>query len=354
MKRALLMGCAMAVSALAAPASRALEASVERGAGGELQIEWRTAAAERVDVFVYEKVDGRPTPPRLVSQADADGRHALAVGAARPYVLLRGESGAELRVAERLLPLEGGQNFRDLGGYQTDDGRRVRWGQLFRSGAMNALTDRDYALLGQLGIRVSCDFRATDERQKEPTRWAVDAPPRRYERDYALDLGPLARELGDPAVTPDRARAVFAQFYAEVPMRFASQYREMFGELARGNAPLSFNCSAGKDRTGVAAALLLTALGVPRETVIDDYLLSNRYYAPKAPPPGQDDATSRWIASLSPEVRAVLMGVERSYLESSFEAIEARYGSLDTYFERELGVDARARARLRDRFTEKT
>jgi protein-tyrosine phosphatase len=100
--------------------------------------------------------------------------------------------------------------------------------------------------------------------------------------------------------------------------------------------------------------LLLTALGVPRETVIEDYLLSNRYYAPKPPPPGQDDATSRWTASLSPEVRAVLMGVERSYLESSFAAIEARYGSVEAYLERELGVDARARARLRDRLTEKT
>jgi protein-tyrosine phosphatase len=348
------MACAAVLGALSAQSSRALEASVDRDPAGELRIRWSTAAPERVDVLVYEEINGRPTAARLVSQADADGQHQLAVGQSRPYVLLRSESGRTLRVAERLLPLEGGQNFRDLGGYPTEDGRRVRWGQLYRSGTMHALTDSDYAMLGQLGIRVSCDLRATDEREKEPTRWAVDKPPRRFERDYALDLGPLARELGDPAVTPDRARAVFAQFYAEVPMRFASQCREMFGELLRGSLPLSFNCSAGKDRTGVAAALLLTALGVSRETVIEDYLLSNRYYAPKPPPPGQDDATSRWIASLSPEVRGVLMGVERNYLESSFAAIERRYGSLDAYFERELGVDARARAMLRERLTEKT
>ena len=346
--------CAAALGALAPHASPALEASVERDTAGELRIRWTTAAGEPVDVLVYEEINGRPTAARLVSQADADGQHQLAVGPARPYVLLRSGSGQTLRVAERLLPLQGGQNFRDLGGYRTEDGRRVRWGQLYRSGTMHALTDNDYAMLGQLGIRVSCDLRATDERVKEPTRWAVDRPPRRFERDYALDLGPLARELGDPAITPDRARAVFAQFYAELPVRFASQYREMFSELLRGGLPLSFNCSAGKDRTGVAAALLLTALGVPRESVIEDYLLSNRYYAPKPPPPGQEDATSRWIASLSPEVRAVLMGVERDYIESSFAAIERRYGSLDAYFERELGVDARARAKLRERLTEKT
>lgn len=349
-----MLACAVAFGAVAVQPALALEGYVERDPAGELRIRWSTAAAERVDVLVYEQPDGRPTPPRLVSQADADGQHQLAVGASRPYVLLRGESGRTLRVAERLLPLEGGQNFRDLGGYGTEDGRRVRWGMLYRSGTMHALTERDYALLGQLGIRVSCDLRATDEREKEPTRWAVDKPPRRFERDYALDLGPLARELGDPAVTPERARAVFAQFYAELPFRFAGQYREMFGELLRGAAPLSFNCSAGKDRTGVAAALLLAALGVPRETVIEDYLLSNRYYAPKPPPPGQDDATSRWIATLSPEVRGVLMGVERSYLEAAFRAIEQRHGTLDAYLERELGVDARARARLRDQLTERT
>jgi len=185
-------------------------------------------------------------------------------------------------LVDRGLPLEGGNNFRDLGGYQTAQGRQVVWGTLFRSGSMSGLTDADYALLGTLGIRVISDLRSTNERQREPTRW-------------------------------------------------------------RG--------SAGKDRTGIAAALLLTALGVPRSDVVDDYLLSNRYYRRQPVDPEQLDPSTRFLASLSPAVVNILTSVQREFIDASFEAIEARHGSVEHYLEVELGVDESARVRLVELYT---
>ncbi len=180
----------------------------------------------------------------------------------------------------RVLPLEGVRNFRDLGGYATSDGRRVRWRQLFRSASLGSLTARDHAALDALGLRAVFDLRATDERAREPVRWSTGAGPRILQHDYLLDLGALSRVLPRADADVAAGRGAFAEFYAAMPTRFATAYRALFGALARGEAPFAINCSAGKDRTGVGAALVLAALGVPRATIIEDYLLSNLHYRP--------------------------------------------------------------------------
>lgn len=252
---------------------------------------------------------------------------------------------------ERVLPLEGGNNFRDLGGYRTVGGRQVVWGKLYRSGSMAGLTDADYALLGTLGIRVVSDLRSTGERQREPTRWRGSEPPRRLERDYDLDLGPLMAALSG-AVGEAEARSALEGFYRDIPFNYSSAYRDLFAALLDGEAPLAFNCSAGKDRTGVAAALLLTALGVSHGDVIDDYLLSNRHYRRPPVDPEQLDPSSRFLASLAPEVVNILTSVQREFIEASFAAMESRHGSVDRYLEVELGIDAAARARLVELYTQ--
>lgn len=255
--------------------------------------------------------------------------------------------------AERLLPLEGGVNFRDLGGYATVDGRQVRRGLLYRSGSMAGLTEKDHDYLRQLDIAVIADFRSTDERMREPTRWPEgEEPIRRLERDYDLEFGEVVAVLrGTP--DPEAARAAFASFYRRLPREFADQYRAMFAEMVAGNTPLAFNCSAGKDRTGVAAALILTALGVPRETVTEDYLLSNRYYKPKAPADGAaQDPAAQLFARLPPEVVAVFMGVDAQFLDAAFAGMTEEYGSVEGYLEQEIGLDAASRETLRQRYTE--
>ena len=254
---------------------------------------------------------------------------------------------------DRVLPLEGGVNFRELGGYSTTDGRRVRRGMLYRSGAMTGLTDADYELLSKLDIAVLVDLRSTDERLREPTRWPLaKEPPRRLERDYDLEFGEvLALMRGTP--NAETARTAFASFYRRLPQQFADQYRQMFAELLSGNAPLAFNCSAGKDRTGVASALILTALGVSREVVMEDYLLSNRHYKPKPVSTGGDDnPTMQFFSRLPPDVVQVFMGVDASFLEAAFDGMIEQYGSVDGYLEKAIGLTVEDRKKLRRIYTE--
>ncbi|MDQ1228632.1 tyrosine-protein phosphatase [Sphingomonas sp. SORGH_AS_0879] len=242
---------------------------------------------------------------------------------------------------QRVLPLQGGRNFRDLGGYRTLDGRTVKWGLLYRSGQMHDLTPADYAYLQKLGIRTVCDFRDTRERTGEPTNWPAGQKPKVLSDDYALDMSGMMLP-GDPSTwTHEQVVAAMTATYPKLLDQFRGQYRRMFAELLAGNAPLAFHCTAGKDRTGVAAALLLSALGVPRATVIEDYLLSNQHMAP---PPAHP--TGFW-AKLSPEAARTFAGVDRRYIEAVFAVTDRHPGGTMGYLKDELGVDPARIAKLR-------
>ncbi|WP_447725607.1 tyrosine-protein phosphatase [Sphingomonas koreensis] len=264
---------------------------------------------------------------------------------------LHGEMPAQQAQAahSRVLRLEGGQNFRDLGGYRTRTGRTVRWGMLYRSGAMNGLTDADFAHLARLGIRTVCDFRSTEERKSAPVRWPGDKAPKVFADDYRLDMGGLDfRAAG--SWTAEQAKANMAALYPRLLEQFNGQYHRMFQQMRAGNVPLAFNCSAGKDRTGVAAALILTALDVPRETVIDDYLLSNRYFDPRKAVAADDNVSRRW-RQLPPPVLQAFMGVDRSYIEAVFRVVDAHPGGAEGYLRDKLGINRSDLLALRQRFT---
>lgn len=252
---------------------------------------------------------------------------------------------------QRLLPLQGGQNFRDLGGYRTADGRTVRWGVLFRSGSMHFLTAADYAYLERLGIRTVCDFRSTGERATEPVSWPAAAAPNVLADDYVQDLKRSGLTAGTSPATADEARAKMTRLYPELLAQFNGQYRRMFAELLAGRAPLAFNCSAGKDRTGVAAALLLTALGVPRGTVIEDYLLTNRYFDPKKVV-GSANSASQGLQRMPPGVVHAYMAADRAYIEAAFRVIDGHRGGAAGYLRDELGLTRADLAKLRLTYTE--
>jgi protein-tyrosine phosphatase len=150
-------------------------------------------------------------------------------------------------------------------------------------------------------------------------------------------------------VTAEGVKAAMAGFYREIPVKFAGQYAQMMRQLVDGNVPLAFNCSAGKDRTGVAAALILSTLGVPDDAVMADYLLSNQYYRPKPPTPGTDDPTARMFAALPADAVQALMGVDRRYLEAAFASIAER-GGLDRYLTEDLKLSRADIETLRRRY----
>lgn len=326
---------------IAVPAS----AEAER-TGNAVTIQWR-GLGTRVQVWQLPAPDAPRSHGQLLTTL-MDGTRAVVPAAVspRPWFLLQGERGRQLRVAERVLPLAGGMNFRDLGGYAGAGGKPVRWGVFYRSAVMAGLMPQDYQYLAKLGIRTICDFRSSGERNREPVAWPTASAPKVLTRDYELDLGPLMAAFRGSDVTPEQARTAMAGFYRELPYRFAGDFRTMFAELLAGRVPLAFNCSAGKDRTGMAAVLILLALGVDRETAIADYLLSNRHYRPQPPKPGAPvDPSMAMFARLPPGVVQALMGVERTYIEASLAEITAR-GGLDRYFSEQLGIGTAERTRL--------
>lgn len=344
----------LGLAAAAAPAiAEVSDAAVER-AGGALAITWTAVAGEGVDVLVAERPDAPVSALRMVSDDDRDGRHTLPAPADRRlYVALRDGRGHVLRVAERLVPVAGVQNFRDVGGYRTADGRRVRWGAIYRSAGLSQIAAGEAEELASLRIRTIHDLRSKGERANEPTRWPGAEPPTIKARDYDMDMSGFAAAFAG-GIDAAEARQTFKTFYPGVLDSHREQFRDLFQTLLAAEGPVLYHCSAGKDRTGVATALVLTALGVPRETVLADYGLSNRYYrmepsrvAGRAP-----TAEMRMFASLPPEVVKVFQGVEPEYLEAVFNEIDRRHGSFDVYLEKELGVGPAQVARLREVYLE--
>lgn len=250
-------------------------------------------------------------------------------------------NAAALADERRILPLEGGVNFRDLGGYRTADGRITKWKTVYRAGSPAGLTEADQAELTRRGIRTVCDFRANEERESEPNPFVEgNAEVTYWTRDYAQEMGDLGTVLTSPDAGPEKSRAALIAAYRTFPEEHADSFAQMFRFLAEGQVPLAFNCSAGKDRTGVAAALLLTLLGVPRETVIADYALSDDIvdYRAQLQESVEANPSYAFLLELPWETVEPLMASDPAYIESALNAIEQQHGSIDAFVERELGV----------------
>jgi protein-tyrosine phosphatase len=231
----------------------------------------------------------------------------------------------------RLLPLKGGCNFRDMGGYPTADGRRTRWRILFRSGDMAGLTPEDCDHLATLGLKAVCDFRSVSECRASPSPWARSGAVDYWCREYEHSLADLHQLVSSDAATADQARAVMRGIYARLPFEQADAYRALFHRLSDGRVPIVFNCSAGKDRTGLAAALVLAAVDVPQEVVLSDFLLSNETFDFRS-------AAAQSGRSTPADVVEALGGVHADYLEAAWTAIEETDGGLANYFRNRLGL----------------
>lgn len=255
-------------------------------------------------------------------------------------------------LAPRLVPLQGVQNFRDVGGYRTVDGRRVKWGLIYRSAELSHVTASDRQALATLDIRHVHDLRSTSERRAEPTAWTGPGAPPVVAIDYEFDRAVMAALFeGEP--TPERARDFMAGFYPTLLDLQRPQETGLFDDLLQADGATLYHCTAGKDRTGLATAMLLSALGVPRETILYDYELSNRYFTGGiATEDGAPNQAAAVQGGLPPEVGAVLMQVDARYLKAVFDRIDQGYGSVEAYLDQRLGVDAADIIRLRALYTE--
>lgn len=255
-------------------------------------------------------------------------------------------------LARRVPALEGGVNFRDLGGYQTGDGRTVRWGQLYRSGHMSHLTPADCAVLSRLNIRAVHDLRTSDERASAPNHWAAQAGIQYWCRDYTSSFGVLRGLLAADIPTVEAAAAALRAGYRRLPSEHAPAYRALFAQLKNGNMPMVFNCSAGKDRAGTAAAIILRALGVPRATILRDYCLTDQLLNAARLGLHQTAKQDSLLASIPPEVLAIVLGTNPLYIDGAFAAIDEEYGTFANYLSVALGLDEAELHDMRDALLE--
>jgi protein-tyrosine phosphatase len=246
----------------------------------------------------------------------------------------------------REIALAGGDNFRDIGGYRTKDGHSIAWGKLYRSASVGRYTADDQALVRKLGVGSIIDLRSTRERQTDKTPWMQDSGLGYWARDYDLSGGNLGALFakGTP-LDAGTMRSVMIQGYRGFPKEQAASYRMLFDRLLTSDKAVIVNCTAGKDRTGVGVALVLSALGVPYDTIMEDYLLSNSALDMEAL--RADAGMNAAMSALPADVAKPLLGVERAYLDAAFDQIRKDYGDVDTYLARELGVDSKALQRLR-------
>jgi protein-tyrosine phosphatase len=237
----------------------------------------------------------------------------------------------------RVPELAGALNFRDMGGYATGEGRLVRWHKLYRSGTTHALLEADLAELGNRGIRYAYDLRSNHERREYPNRLASISNIHYSFQEHEEVPGDIRRLLGSAQVSVADSRRMMIGLYRQLPYTSLDAYRSLFAHLIAGSLPLVFNCAAGKDRTGVAAALILSALGVPFETILEDYLLTNQFFARSCEILLQGKAANVF-ASLDRQIWEPLMRVDAEYLQSTFDELNTAHGSVEQYLSTRLGV----------------
>jgi len=250
------------------------------------------------------------------------------------------ESGGNSSGETRLLPFEGAANFRDLGGYAAHGGRRVKWRTVFRADSLSDLTDADHDLLRELNIVLVCDFRLDGERDAAPDR----LPPDDNLKHIALPFMPVGVGEMFSALRQgqlDEAGVVrhVCAHYRHLPVDHVDEYRSFIDHMMREDGrPVVFHCTSGKDRTGIMAAIILLALGVALDDVVEDYLLTNNY---------RRDLTGILNLGVSDEIMAVLTSVRPEYLSSAISAIESMFGSIEGYLSDGLGLGEGERDELR-------
>jgi len=262
-----------------------------------------------------------------------------------------------MNVKTRIIPLAGVKNFRDMGGYHAQDGRRMRWGQVFRSGHLADMTDDCGTEVLARDIETVIDFRSDAEKKRHPVHWPGGWIPDYHPVPIGGNAAAWVKELYERlAITDFVARDLREQFilaFETIPIANQAGLKQFFDALIddhKGNAVL-FHCTAGKDRTGIAGALLMRALCISDDQIMEDFLLTN-----KAVDLENISATiAEWLSAkasqpIAPSDVFPLVGVEADFLRASYRAIDDTYGSVEHYLETALGVDAQRRHTLQDMF----
>ncbi|WP_407270308.1 tyrosine-protein phosphatase [Radiobacillus sp. PE A8.2] len=252
----------------------------------------------------------------------------------------------------REIKLNGSFNFRDLGGYETKDGRRVKRGILFRSGNLSLLTEDDLKVVNQLGIKKICDLRGVDEIDKFPDPILDGAT---WHHTPILSDEQMLGQVGEQTSFADVLRNTkpgeLLLHLNQNMVSFKNAFQQVFKVLlTETHTPLLFHCMAGKDRTGAVAALTLSILGVSREIIVEDYLYTNETLTQmntNFEKIGYND-----LPNIDKSVLDALFEARAEYIDSFLDGIEANYGSVEMYSKEVLGLSDEAINLLRSNLLE--
>jgi len=233
----------------------------------------------------------------------------------------------------REVKLEGAVNFRDLGGYTTKTGKKIKMNVLYRSAALNNLTNADLTKIEGLHIKYDFDFRGPFEVKTAPDKIPANT--------IRISLPAGSETIGDSNYMKNMGRYLksdsFMMSFYTVLTPFKDRYKPLFDSLITNTktSPILFHCTAGKDRTGIAAALILYALGVKEQTIFEDYEATN-YYRRKENAKSIAQMTKYY--GLDEKIASNLMGAKKEYIAATFSTIKGKFGSIDAYLEKELGL----------------
>lgn len=293
-----------------------------------LKIEWQHKSTEAKIYLGLSPDSINPEPASIVKAIQStiitDIDHSK-----RYFVEVHFADGLYLKGAERFLPLDSFPNFRDIGGYKTEDDHQVRWNRVFRGGSMDNLSDDDLERLDELHIQLVCDVRSTEEMLNHPDRLPknvtlLSAPPQSDDNPWIQ----LARIL----LQRNYLETAVFKLYSYVlidnnPQMFSTIFQRLAHE---SNLPMIIHCAAGKDRSGTIIAVLLKLLGVPDETIIADYSLSNLSYA-HSRKAAQRVFESLKIFGLREEDLAYLLIADAKVMAQTLAYLDQHYGSAEAY-----------------------
>lgn len=317
-----------------------VDAEARRQDNGDITISWQDDLGA-VEIYAGTRPDNvdRDNP---IAQTTGDTQ-TVTVGALNPHIRHFFEIAGDdqrLTIAERILPLEGVANFRDIGGYVTDSGKRVRWGRVYRAGAFANPTDADIEHLNSIGLKLICDLRTPEEVEETPDVVPDGAIYKHTPVDTDDNVARRRRRALSIMLRPGKLTDVMREMYIDVMIE---KNADLIGAILRDianpdNLPLVYHCAAGKDRTGIISALLLTLLGVPEATIIADYTLSNRYY----------DVFSTYaernirhfkVFGISADDLYPLLIADATLLQQTLDHIREKYGSIHAYLTDVAGLD---------------
>ena len=256
-----------------------------------------------------------------------------------------------LREDTRKLPFTGAHNFRDLGGYKTSDGKTVKWGKVYRSDNLHSLTDEDLKYMERLNLKSVVDFRSDEERNEEPDRLTPDMTPIllpiKFEPEGVTET--LMRDLTFGDLDSSN---LLRDFNVILIKEFTEEYRDFFRHIVdNGGEPFLLHCTAGKDRAGFGSAMILTVLGVPREKIIEDYLLTNTYVSDHVESKLLETELKTFFRADSDNLRKINL-VEERYIQAAFDTIDSHWGGMDQYISEGLNLTEEDINKIKDYYLE--